>query len=97
MNKEKVSKIKKISFSPDLDSYSSLRSWIKENIDLYEDEGPGVKTVPPTHVLIYVDFLSDKLKDFDKINYKLWRKRLRDIRKKAIRIVKSEKRSDRND
>ena len=59
---------------------------------MYEDEGPGVVIVPHTHVLIYIDFLSDKLKDFKNINYSEWKKRVRKIRRKAIMIIKSEKR-----
>lgn len=68
-----------------LSSLAALKSWLKENISFYRFE----KEISESDLLIYFDYIENKVRESQEIDRVFWLKLIRGLREK-LRVVKNE-------
>lgn len=65
----------------DLVSGVAFKNWVKECIDLYQNN-----EIPDSHLLIYLNYIEEKVRKNDKIDQRIWLKTIKELKEK-IEVV----------
>lgn len=62
-------------------SSASFKSWLKDNMSVYVN-----KPIPDEHLLIYLDYIEEKVRENEQIDRADWLKTIKELREK-IRVT----------